>query len=37
LLFGSKPHEKVFFTETNALPPSFLAEIRHEPRVEPAQ
>ncbi len=34
LVFGSKPHEKTFFTETNALPPSFIEELRHEKKVD---
>ena len=34
LLFGSKPHEKTFFTETNALPAGFIDELRHEKPVE---
>jgi hypothetical protein len=37
LLSGSRPRERILFTETNALSPSFLDQIRHEPKVEPAR
>jgi hypothetical protein len=33
-LFGSKPKQKVLFTETNALDPSFLRQMREESKVE---
>lgn len=33
-LVGSKPKEQVFFTETNALTPGFLDQIRGEAIVE---
>src|SRR2546423_918620 len=37
LVFGSEPRERVFSTETNALSPGFLEQIRNEPKVGPAQ
>jgi hypothetical protein len=33
LLFGTKPHKKMFFTETTALSPSFIEEMRREEAV----
>lgn len=33
-LFGSKPKERVVFTETNRLTPGFLQKMRFESKVE---